>query len=371
MEAYATVSPLRKGTVSAEVSGLIDQLSPGTDPGAAVKKGNKLAKIKDIRYRIALQKAEASLGKFQTLLEIEKNENEKRASLFQIAQQRLELARSDYERKQILFQKDLISKQALEMAESQMELQRSEFERARSELQNRQAHLKSIQADIASAKAETRRIKQDLSDTIIRAPFDGLIGQRFVEVGDHVIPGQKLFTVLDISTVKVMAQIPSEHVEKIKPGTSVIITTRAYSKHEFKGKVVNMHPEADLRNRTFSAEAQVENRGNRLLLPGMFARVRIPIHSIHKAFLVPRDLLMEDEKGNYLYLADRSTQTARRRDVVLGDLGPDEAVILSGVKAGEILIVRGQELLHDGAHIQWDASTLSSPTPPSSSPPSE
>ena len=70
--------------------------------------------------------------------------------------------------------------------------------------------------------------------------------------------------------------------------------------------------------------------------------------------MVPRDALLEDEKGPYLYVADRSNRIARRRDVVVGELGPEEALIASGVTTGEALIVRGQELLNDGAFIHWE-----------------
>ena len=70
--------------------------------------------------------------------------------------------------------------------------------------------------------------------------------------------------------------------------------------------------------------------------------------------MVPRDALLEDERGSYLYVADRSKRTAWRRDVVVGDLGPEEARILSGVTLGELLVVKGQELLNDGALIHWE-----------------
>jgi multidrug efflux system membrane fusion protein len=91
-----------------------------------------------------------------------------------------------------------------------------------------------------------------------------------------------------------------------------------------------------------------------MLMPGMFSRVQIPLQKFDKALMVPRDALLEDEKGPYLYVADMSKGQARRRDVVVGELGPEEALILSGVKMGESLIVRGQELLNDGAFIHWE-----------------
>ena len=91
-----------------------------------------------------------------------------------------------------------------------------------------------------------------------------------------------------------------------------------------------------------------------MLLPGMFSRVQIPLQKFDKALLIPRDALLEDEKGAYLYVADKSNRQARRRDVVVGERGPEEALIVSGVKPGESLIVRGQELLNDGAFIHWE-----------------
>jgi multidrug efflux pump subunit AcrA (membrane-fusion protein) len=120
--------------------------------------------------------------------------------------------------------------------------------------------------------------------------------------------------------------------------------------------VTRVHPEADLRNRTFSVEVEVPNQGEFLLLPGMFARVRIPILAIAQAILVPRDVVLEDLQGSYLYVVDPATRTARRRNVVVGDQGPEEALILSGIAQGDLLVTRGQELLHDGAPIQWNGT---------------
>jgi membrane fusion protein (multidrug efflux system) len=353
-EAYATVSPLKKGTVSARISGPVDQISADAEPGRSVSKGEVLGRIEETRYEIALEKAEASLNKFKALRMIERRENEKRAALFNIAKQRFELAKSDYGRKKVLHEGKLIAKQELELAESQLELQRSELENARSELQKRESRIQSVQADIASAEAEIKRLREDLSDTSIRAPFDGVIGERYVEVGDQVSPNQKLFTVLDVSTVKVIARIPSHEISRVKQGVPVQITTRAYPEMGFLGQVAYIHPEADPKNRTFSVEVHVKNRKEPMLMPGMFSRVRIPLQKFDKALLIPRDALLEDEKGAYLYVADKSNRQARRRDVVVVEFGPEEALIASGVKAGEALIVRGQELLNDGAFIQWE-----------------
>jgi len=353
-EAYATVSPLKKGTVSARISGPIDGISPDAEPGRSVSKGEVLGRIEETRYRIALEKAKASLNKFKALLKVERSENEKREALYNIAKQRFELAQSEYDRKKLLFQEKLIAQQDLELSESQLELQRSELENARSELRKRESQIQSVQADIAAAEAEIKGLKEDLSDTFIRAPFDGVVGERYVEVGDQVSRNQKLFTVLDVSAVKVIARISSDEISRVKLGVSVQVTTRAYPEMGFMGQVAYIHPEADPKNRTFSVQVHVKNREGPMLLPGMFSRVQIPLQKFDKALMVPRDALLEDEKGSYLYVADRSNRKARRRNVVVGELGPEEALIVSGVTTGEALIVRGQELLNDGAFIHWE-----------------
>lgn len=366
VEVYATVSAVRRGSVSAQVTGPIAQIAPNVDPGDPVTKDQELARIEDLRLTIALQKAKAALEKSRALLSIEQNQNKRRTALFSSAQQRLELAESDYKRKKTLWEKELISKQALELAESQVELQRSEFERARSELQSRDAFVQSIRADIAAAEAEIRRIEEDLADTVIRAPFDGVIGDRMIELGDQVSPGQPVFTVLDISTVKVLAQVPSEYVGRIRPGISAEVLTRAYQNLTFEGQVAQVHPEADRENRTFSVEIHVNNQQNELLLPGMFARVRIPVLNRSQAVTVPRAAILEDEKGSYVYVADLSSQAAQRRDVVVGDFGSEEALINEGLRPGERIIIRGQELLHDGASIQWESTAASEASAPAS-----
>jgi membrane fusion protein (multidrug efflux system) len=180
-----------------------------------------------------------------------------------------------------------------------------------------------------------------------------VIGERFIEIGDRVAVGQKLLTVLEISSVKVVARIPSEFIGRIQPGMRVTAAVRAYPETVFDGTVIHVHPEADPKNRTFALEIKVVNQGNAIILPGMFARVRIPVMAMDQALLVPRDALMEDDRGPYVYVVDESTQTAQRRDLVLDDLGPEEALVAEGLSPGESVVVRGQERLQEGASVQW------------------
>jgi RND family efflux transporter MFP subunit len=371
VEVYSTVAPFRKGTVSAQVTGPIVELAATTEPGMSVREDQELAKIEDTRYRLTLQKAEANLNKLQALLSIERNENERRAAIYGIAKQRLALAQADYERNRELFEKEIIAKKTLENAENELELRRSAFENSRSELQSRQARIQSIEADLGSARAEIDRLQEDLADTVIRAPFAGVIGDRFVELGDQVAPGQKLFTVLEITSVKVVARIPSEFIGRIKAGMPVEVTTRAYPTTVLNGAVIHVYPEADPRNRTFAVEVKVNNQVEPRILPGMFARVRVPVMTLDQALLVPRDAILEDNRGTYIYVVDLSTQTARRRNLVLGDVGPEEAVVSEGLSPGEMVVVSGQERLQDGAPVEWAVSASGSPSGKPLTPPIE
>ncbi|NIO07794.1 MAG: efflux RND transporter periplasmic adaptor subunit, partial [Deltaproteobacteria bacterium] len=368
VEAYSTVTPFRKGTVSAQVAGPIVMLPKDTEAGMPVQRGQELAKIEDTRYRLTLQKAEANLKKLQALLAIERNENERRTAVYRIAKQRLTLAQADYERNRELFEKEIIAKKTLETAENQMELRREEFEVARSKLQSRQARIETIVADLIAARAEVDRLREDLGDTVIRAPFDGVIGERFVELGDQVAPGQKLFTVLEISWVKVVARIPSEYIGRIEAGMLAEVTTRAYPTTIFNGTAIHVYPEADPKTRTFAVEVKVDNQVKPMILPGMFARVRFPVVTLDQALSLPRDALMEDERGTYLYVVDPSTKTAHRRDLVLDDLGPEEAVVRKGLSIGDIVVLRGQERLNNGAPVEWGAAPSSSASGDSPSP---
>ncbi|MFQ6078089.1 MAG: efflux RND transporter periplasmic adaptor subunit [Thermodesulfobacteriota bacterium] len=360
VHAYSTVTPFRKGTVSAQVTGPIVMLAPRTEPGMPVQQEQELARIEDTRYRLTLQKAKANFKKLRALLAIERNENERRTAIYRIAKQRLALAQSDYERNRELFEKEIIAKKTLENAENEMELRRSEFEKARSELESRQARIQTIEADLMAARVEVDRLREDLADTVVRAPFDGVIGDRFVEMGDQVAPGQKLFTVLEISSVKVVARFPSEFIGRIEAGLPVEVTTRAYPMTIFNGIVIHVYPEADPKTRTFPVEVEVNNQLKPMILPGMFARVRFPVMTLDQALVIPRDALMEDDRGTYLFTVDHSTKTARRRDLVLEDLGPEEAVVREGLSAGETVVVRGQERLHNGAPVEWAAPSSSS-----------
>jgi multidrug efflux system membrane fusion protein len=90
--------------------------------------------------------------------------------------------------------------------------------------------------------------------------------------------------------------------------------------------------------------------------------------TLDQALVIPRDALMEDDRGTYLYTVDHSTKTAHKRNLVLEDLGPEEAVVKEGLSAGETIVIRGQERLHNGAPVEWVASSSTSTRGDSSKP---
>ena len=165
----------------------------------------------------------------------------------------------------------------------------------------------------------------------------------------------KWISLFDGKTLKGWTQRNGTATYKVEDGGVIVGTTVEGSPNSFLC-TDELYTDFEL-----EFEVKVDNQVEPRILPGMFARVRVPVITLDQALLVPRDALLEDNRGTHIYVVDLSTQTARRRNLVLGDVGPEEAVVSEGLSPGEIIVVSGQERLQDGAPVEWAASASGSP----------
>ncbi|MFO1306146.1 MAG: efflux RND transporter periplasmic adaptor subunit [Burkholderiales bacterium] len=198
------------------------------------------------------------------------------------------------------------------------------------------------------AQATLQLAEAKLAKTEIKAPFAGIIGLRSVSVGDYVKEGADLVNLESIDPLKVDFRVPETYLRQVQPGQALTITLDALPGNTFNGKVVAVNPLVDAAGRSIVIRAQVGNP-NTVLRPGMFARVRLITKDQADAMVLPEQALVPQGTEQYVFkildnkVARMKVETGQRRDGMVE--------VISGLKAGDLVVTAGQLKLRDGVNV--------------------
>lgn len=330
LEAVGTVNAVNGVNVTAQVGGEV--LDIGFTSGAEVKKGDVLITLESAAAR-------AQLNALQTTAQ---------------------LATQEFDRYQRLFKQGSISK---------------------SELENRQA-----QRDQAVAQAQAQR--EEINYKTVRAPFDGALGIRKVDIGEYLQAGSPVVSLTQLTPIYVDFSLPEQELGKISTDLSVRVRLDAYPDTDFEGKVTAIEPGADETTRNFTAQATFDNKDKKLR-PGMFAHVMIQLPQAEDVVVVPRTAISYAPYGNAVYVVQDApaaeTDTAsesqppptdengepqrivKKRFVKLGRQQGDLVAVIEGLKAGEVVATGGLLKLRNDAPVRIENEVMPSaeadPTP--------
>jgi len=236
-------------------------------------------------------------------------------------------------------------------AEADRDLARQALERTR-ELIDQQA---SSQADLERAEATARstRAQYDLlslrlARTTVRAPFSGVVGQRFVSVGDYLTTSTRLASLQTVHPQRAAFQVPERYAAALKVGQRVVFRVAALPGKEYTGVVDFVDPVVQLPGRTITVKAEVANP-RRELQAGMFIDARLATAVRPNAVVIPEDAILPIQGSSFVWVAKDGKAT--RREVVLGVRTPGWVETKSGVEPGESVVVGGQERLSEGAPV--------------------
>lgn len=257
-----------------------------------------------------------------------------------IAQARSEATLADTElgRAQKLFDSNTISK-----AELDAKVARAEYARAN--------------VDAATARAGEAGVA--LEDTVLKAPMDGVILSRELEVGTLVSPGRTLISLADIKTVKAQFAVPQALVEKLSIGSPLSVHVGAERESKapqtvVDAKVTRIAPAADSKGRVFSIEAELPNP-DAALRPGSVISVRVPEAALTSASLsVPLSAVVRspnDARGFAVFVIDGQSLRgkARIQQVKLGEVLGNAVTVEDGLRIGQRVVTVGSTLIQDGS----------------------
>lgn len=281
--------------VAAEESGVIRELY--VDRGDAVSEGDPIAKIDD------------------------------RVLAAQAAQTRAvaELAQQTWERRRRLWEEDRVG----------------------SEIAYLEARFAAEQSAATLVGLEER-----LARTVIRAPFAGVLDDRYVDVGAMVSPGDAVARLVDLTPIKVAAGVPERYARDVRVGEDAMVEFTVLEGEPFAARIGYVGATVDPQNRTFRIEVEIANP-NHLIKPQMVANMSVTRQAVDDAIVVPQDALVRVEDGYVVYVvAERGgVMVAEARPVTLGPARRNLVVVEEGVMAGERLIVVGHRSVADGDRV--------------------
>src|SRR5205807_653746 len=205
---------------------------------------------------------------------------------------------------------------------------------------------KNLRASIQASEATMKLADRQFRDTQIRAPFDGYVEKRLVNLGELVKAQMPVISVVRVDPLKVIAEIPEKMAPWIRDGQAVELHVDAYPDQPFDGKVSRISPAVNTSTRAFPFEALVPN-GDARLKPGTFARVHIESGKEDQVLTLPYSTLQYRYGVNRAFVVEGDKLTAH--ELKVGDRIGDRIEILGGVKAGDRVAATDVEKLTDGA----------------------
>ncbi|MCP5523984.1 MAG: efflux RND transporter periplasmic adaptor subunit [Verrucomicrobiales bacterium] len=256
----------------------------------------------------------------------------------------------------VLFEFDREKEQAqLDQARVDLQLAQQNAERVEKLAGTRaisKQEIDQVRSQVTLREAALAFQQERLNDMQIKAPFAGIVGPRAVSAGQFVNVGEPLVTLTDDARVKVSYSVPEAHLAELRVGQPVEIKVAAFGDRVFPGEVQLINPQVDESTRTVEVRALADNP-DRLLRPGMFARVGTITGTRPQAVVVPEAALVPSLTGFAVYVVDTaaSNTVARLTKVDLGQRMSGRVEVRKGLAAGQDIVVAGTQKLMDGAPI--------------------
>lgn len=297
LSSVGTISPVQGATVATELGGTVSEV--GFENGAPAKKGDLLIKLDASSEEAQLRAADADA----------------------------ELSKADVERSRDLAARKVISKAELDAAEA-----------------------KAVQK-----VAQVDNMRAMMGKKEVRAPFDGQLGIRQVNIGQMINAGQQVVQLQALDSVYVDFALPQQRLSQIKTGLEVHVTTDAIADRQFNGKLTAINPAVDTVTRNVTLQAMLENHDH-ALRPGMFAKVDLVLPETGRALIVPGSAVSYAPFGDSVFVIEKKkdektgqeTQVIRQQFVRIGEARGDFVSVTTGLKAGEIVVGTGVFKLRNG-----------------------
>jgi HlyD family secretion protein len=339
--------------------------------GDRVNKGQRIAKIEDSQIVEQVKQAQAA---YQVA-----------AATIRQREADLQLATTNLERAQNLSERQLIPKQTFDDTQSRHQAALAQLDLAKAQYAQAQARIDELKAtladteitspvsgfigkraldpgawvtpnssfvsvvDISIVRLVANVVEKDLE---ITSPVSGFIGKRALDPGAWVTPNSSFVSVVDISIVRLVANVVEKDLRKIMPGLRADVEADALPGEKFTGRVARVAPVLDPATRTAQIEVEIENPQYRLK-PGMYSKVHFAVDAREKALVIPTEALVEvrSDRGVFVPAEGEQGNVATFKKLEIGLIGTELVEVTAGLSEGERVVTTGAAALREGDRI--------------------
>jgi len=336
-----TLAAEEQAEVAAEVAGRV--IGTPVERGTQVAVGSTLVRVAADEVQAQALEADANVAQIQARLGQAPSDDFDVERVPEVASARAnrDLARADFERFGMLYERKLVSKAEYDARQAQADNAERQYESARNGAeQQRQA--------LAGAQARLSLARKAVADTVVRAPFAGVVAERLVSVGDYVTRGTKVATVMRVDPLRVELTVPAQFIAAVAVGRPVTIQVDSYPGQSFTGHVRYVSPGVSAASRAMVVEAVVPNAKG-LLKPGLFVTARIEQGAPTPAVLVPAAAVVTTSGTSRVFVV--ADGRVEERIVTTGQQVGDRVEATSGVTATDVVAVTNLAKLSDGVEV--------------------
>jgi multidrug efflux system membrane fusion protein len=331
----ATILPNMQVDLAFKSPGLVEQVHQvrGADgrvrdvePGDRVVQGTELASVRPVDYQQKIDQSEAGILQAQAqLAEATAGFNN---------------AESDYNRAKSLY--------------SSASLVKPDFDKAQAQYESARAQVQAAQAGIENARSQVSQAKLSLSDTVLRAPFNGFITARSIVKGSLVGNSTVAFSMVDTHVVKAEFAIPDTALSGVRLGRRLMVRMDAFDQ-PVSGVITTISPQADPKSRVFAVDVSIVNP-NDAVRPGMIGSINLATTGhLATRLVIPVSAVVRapGERFGVFRVENREGKTyAVTQPIQVGNTYGNAIEVTSGVSKGERIVVLGGELLRDGQEVR-------------------
>jgi multidrug efflux pump subunit AcrA (membrane-fusion protein) len=341
IRATGSLTADEQADVAAETPGRV--IGTPIERGTQVKTGQELIRLSPTENDAQAREAEANAAQIEARLGLAPGMtfDVKAVPEVQNASASYALAQSEFKRIQSLLDQRVVSQSEFDQRRTQMEAMRQQVEVAKNTAAQQYQALQGARARITLAQ-------KTLADTVVRAPFSGVVAQRMVSVGDYVTKGMKVAVIVRVDPLRVELTVPEQFVAAMGVGQPVSFEVDAYPDRTFEGKVRYVSPALETAQRALTVEAVVPNPGG-ALKPGLFASARIQQPAKTPGVLVPSSAVSTTAGTSRVFVVNGGQ--VEERLVTVGQTVDQLVEITRGLKSGEKVATTNVTQLVDGQKV--------------------
>ncbi|HEY9687725.1 MAG TPA: efflux RND transporter periplasmic adaptor subunit [Coleofasciculaceae cyanobacterium] len=382
---YTTTGTLEAGNkvdLNTETPGVISRIL--VEEGDTVRRGQVLMRLQADKQVAQVEQSVAGVESVLGNLEQQKSDIRQAEARLDSARRRKEQAQSELRRFEKLHADQFISQLELDQRQTNYDTALATYQEAEQALSSARSRYNQATSTLAQAKSGYRYNVALAQDTVIRAPFSGIVGQKYVDPGDYVAPTEKLITLVDPSTFKIQFNVPERYLDRLHSGMMVTTKFEGLGDTAFSGKVNFIDPVVDPNAHTVMVKAILPGGGK--LRHGLFGTVSLALGMIPNAVVIPEEAIVPQGEKTFVYVVvrevykpklapgekappaeknqkadDKLATVAHMREVAVEHREAGLAQVSSGLAPGEEVVTGGLQKVNDNTPVVLKSEMQSEP----------